>query len=338
VIDFRYHLVSIVAVFLALALGIVLGSTELRGAAFSALDKTTNSVKADLANVQAQRDALQAQAEGGQAFAQAVEPKLLADLLTGKRLVIITEPGAQDSVISGITQAAKDANATITGQVSLGTASNDTSDSMVSKLDATTQTLTSKGVTVSGAALNGTPQQQAAQLLASAIVTTDSTSTTSQPSASATDILSSYAASGFLSTSGNPGVRAQLAVIVTPASSPSDGSSDPANQELITQAGALASGSSATVVVGSEAGSGSGSAIAALRASGTASKVSSVDNADSTIGQISTIEALASQLAGGKASSYGLSQDGASAVAPTPVAAATPTATATATKKSSKRK
>ena len=28
-IDFRYHLVSIVAVFLALAIGIVLGSTEL---------------------------------------------------------------------------------------------------------------------------------------------------------------------------------------------------------------------------------------------------------------------------------------------------------------------
>ena len=30
-IDFRYHLVSIVAVFLALAIGIVLGSTELQG-------------------------------------------------------------------------------------------------------------------------------------------------------------------------------------------------------------------------------------------------------------------------------------------------------------------
>jgi hypothetical protein len=29
VIDFRYHLLSIVAVFLALAIGIVLGSTEL---------------------------------------------------------------------------------------------------------------------------------------------------------------------------------------------------------------------------------------------------------------------------------------------------------------------
>jgi hypothetical protein len=209
---------------------------------------------------------------------------------------------------------------------------------MVSKLDATTQTLTSKGVTISGAALNGTPQQQAAQLLASAIVTTDSTSTSAQPSASATDILSSYAASGFLSTSGNPGVRAQLAIVVTPASTPTDGSASAANQELVTLADAFGTASSATVVAGSEAGSGSGSAIAALRSSGTASKVSSVDNADSTIGQIATIEALASQLAGGKANSYGLNQDGANAVAPTPVAAATPTASGTASKKSAKRK
>ena len=34
-IDFRYHLVSIVAVFLALAIGIVLGSTELEGPTLS---------------------------------------------------------------------------------------------------------------------------------------------------------------------------------------------------------------------------------------------------------------------------------------------------------------
>ena len=36
-IDFRYHLVSIVAVFLALAIGIVLGSTELQGGTLDVL-------------------------------------------------------------------------------------------------------------------------------------------------------------------------------------------------------------------------------------------------------------------------------------------------------------
>ena len=42
-IDFRYHLVSIVAVFLALAIGIVVGSTALKPAVLSGLQKTANA-------------------------------------------------------------------------------------------------------------------------------------------------------------------------------------------------------------------------------------------------------------------------------------------------------
>jgi hypothetical protein len=60
-----------------------------------------------------------------------------------------------------------------------------------------------------------------------------------------------------------------------------------------------------------------------------------VDNADSRLGQISVIWALAGQLAGGKPNSYGIS--GASAVSPvplqepsdTPTGPGTPTAKAT---------
>ena len=45
-IDFRYHLVSIVAVFLALAIGIVIGSTSvLKGATLSVLEKTSSAEK-----------------------------------------------------------------------------------------------------------------------------------------------------------------------------------------------------------------------------------------------------------------------------------------------------
>jgi hypothetical protein len=62
-----------------------------------------------------------------------------------------------------------------------------------------------------------------------------------------------------------------------------------------------------------------------VRASSVASLVSTVDNADSIIGQVSTIWALANQLGGGKPNSYGIS--GASAVSPVPstVPSATPT-------------
>ena len=54
-IDFRYHLVSIVAVFLALAIGIVLGSTELQGPAYNLLDKTTSKLQNELGQVSSHR-------------------------------------------------------------------------------------------------------------------------------------------------------------------------------------------------------------------------------------------------------------------------------------------
>ena len=99
VIDFRYHLVSIVAVFLALAIGIVLGSTELQGPAFSLLDKTTSKLQSELGQVSSQRDTAQQQATEGEMYAQAVEPALLHNLLTGHRL--LHRHGAGGAVLGG---------------------------------------------------------------------------------------------------------------------------------------------------------------------------------------------------------------------------------------------
>jgi hypothetical protein len=89
-------------------------------------------------------------------------------------------------------------------------------------------------------------------------------------------------------------------------------------------------------VVGSTAGSGAGSAISVLRSSSVSSQVSSVDNADTMIGQISAMWALANQLGGAKANSYGIS--GASAVSPVPsaVPSATPSTTSTPTTRPTK--
>ena len=67
-IDFRYHLVSIVAVFLALAIGIVLGSTELQGTTLDSLRGLTNSLKGQLNAAEAQRDSYAQQANASDAF------------------------------------------------------------------------------------------------------------------------------------------------------------------------------------------------------------------------------------------------------------------------------
>jgi Copper transport outer membrane protein, MctB len=342
-IDFRYHLVSIVAVFLALAIGIVLGSTELQGDTIDALRLSANSLKNELNASNAERDSYEQQAKTDQQFLQSpgVEQRLLANELTGMRIVLVTEPGASSTVISGIKTAAGLAGATVTGEVALQPAFNDLSGTTQSKLCAlnSEQASTDQTVLATPSDQQTACQQQAAQLISTAILATTTAGETqgiSLPDAQM--LLGGYAQAGYLTVvSGDPYDRATLAVIVTPATAPSDGQNDPANQVLLAVAQEFAPASAATIVVGSTAGSAaSGSAISVLRSSSVSSEVSSVDNADTTIGQVSTIWALGGQLHGAKPNSYGIS--GASAVSPVPlpVPSATPSTTTSPTPRSTK--
>ena len=344
-IDFRYHLVSIVAVFLALAVGIVLGSTELRGAAFTALEGTSNALSHKLDAANNENSALQQEVSGDQAFAQAAEPVLLAHLLDGKRAVVITAPGAPSAVINGITTALGDAGATVSGQVTLSAKFADTSASNLSLLDQLTQRVAPSDLTLA----NGTPQQQAAQVLASALVSSGSSGSGGSSGGSsgsgghtvgsqaAQTILSSYSAGQFITVSGQPAQGATLAVIVTAATPPSGGTSDPANQAVVSLAQEFGSSSQATVVAGPSAGSGQGSAISAVRASGAANNASTVDNADEVNGQIVVVQALSQQLNGHKPGSYGTQSDATSAgPSPAPAPSGSPSAGTKTTSKGKK--
>jgi Copper transport outer membrane protein, MctB len=327
VIDFRYHLVSIVAVFLALAIGIVLGATNLRGGTLDLLQTTNDSLKNQLTAAQAERDGYLSQSGAAEQYLQSAEPRLLARQLEGENLVIVTEPGAQGSAVDGIKQAATLAGATVTGEVALQPKFNDISGATQSSLSSITSSVADGTPLTGGSNPQTTYQQQAAQLIAGAILA--STTTAVEP-ADAQSVLSAYAQGGYLTVSpaGAPAVPAQLAVIVTPQSAPADGPNDPANQVLLAVAQEFASASSATLVAGSATGSAqSGSAMSVLRSSSVSGQVSSVDDADLTLGQITVMDALAYQLAGGKPNSYGIS--GASAVNPSPLP--TPSVTSTPT-------
>ncbi|MBV9092719.1 MAG: copper transporter [Streptosporangiaceae bacterium] len=339
-IDFRYHLVSIVAVFLALAIGIVLGSTELQGPAFNILNQTTSKLQDEWNQARSQLATTQAQLGADEAYAAAVEPAVLHDLLTGQRLLLITEPGSQPGVVGGITSAAQDAGAEVTGQIALQPKFFDTSAATQQALDQTTLNAASQAaITLEP---SQTYAQQAAQLLATEILTKAPASPGAQQqapgaqgysAAAAQAMLAAYAQSGFLTISGQPSAQATLAVVITPQTAPSDGSADPLGQLLVPLAEQLAAKSSATVVAGSSAASGPGSPIGVLRTSTAVGQVSTVDDADFVSGQTVAIQALAAQLNGGKPGNYGLTANGASAAAPSPVptpsGSAGPSATAT---------
>ena len=100
-------------------------------------------------------------------YAQAVEPTVLRGLLTKQRLLIVTEPGAQSSVVSGISTAALAAGASITGQINLATKFFDTSGTTQDSLNVTTTDVAQAACLALDS--SATYQQQAAQVIATEI-------------------------------------------------------------------------------------------------------------------------------------------------------------------------
>jgi hypothetical protein len=329
VIDFRYHLVSIVAIFLALGLGIILGSTALSPSVLSGLEHTAKSQAATISKLYAERGQLQNQLAGDAAFAQIAEPELIRGLLTGQHVVLVEAPGAPSTQVSDIISALTKSGAILSGQIQMQAKFFDASASTQQALSQLAQSLAPTGVTLAP----GPAQVQASKVLASAILTTNAAGrpAVGQRDATSAAIISGFAAGGFLTRTGHPETRATMAVVVIPGTPPATSDANPESQGLVTLARALGVAGKGAVMAGTSTGSEPGSAIDALRTAGSsagaASGLSSVDDSDTVFGQIVVIWALAAELHG-ITGSYG-SAPTASAPAPSPAPTPLPTPSAT---------
>jgi hypothetical protein len=339
VIDFRYHLVSIVAVFLALAIGIVVGATALKPATLKVLDRESTHEQQQISSQRANIRSLENQISADQVFDQAWAPLLLDKLLTGQKVVLVTAPGSDAATISGITSALKQAGAKVTGQVALQPAFFGTTAGTEDALADLAQKDTALGVTSSDKTAQPDPiagisgQQAAAQVIAAALVTTDSPGSTDLPASQVKTILNGFSQQGYLQVSPASGsstlAQATLAVVVIPATQPTLGDTDPANLALISLGAQLRSASRGVVLAGSLAGSGFGSAIDEVINGNTGIQLSSVDDADSEDGQILVAQALSYLLLGHKPAAYGVYTGAAPTPAPTPSPTPSPTPTTT---------
>ena len=324
-IDFRYHLVSIIAIFLALAVGLLVGATSLSGTTEAVLNHEEQVVTQQNSALHVKNNALAAQVSTGQAFGQANAARLLPGLLTGDRVVLVVAPNADGTMESGVTTALAQAGATVTGQVLLQQAFFDFSGQTETSLSQLAQQLAPQaGVKLplsnSNQAVSG--QQAAAAVIAASIVSHDGVGLSS---AASNTILSEFAQDGFLHLNPKPGATslgtATLAVLLTPASAgSSNAQTNATNQALAAVAEQLHSASLGTVMAGSLGAVSPNSAIAIESGSG---HVSTVDNADTSIGQIMVVQALA-QLRDGKApAAYGVEPATAPSPAPTPLPTST---------------
>jgi len=119
VINFRYHLVSLVAVFLALALGIVVGTTALNGPITKDLRTQVDSLKKDRASLAEQVKSLQGQVGDTDKFASRFGAKVVAGTLTDQQVLILGLPDARTDIKDALAQQITAAGGTVAGRLQL---------------------------------------------------------------------------------------------------------------------------------------------------------------------------------------------------------------------------
>jgi hypothetical protein len=122
VISLRYHIVSLVAVFLALALGIVVGSTVLQEGTVSVLRATSERVRQESDRNSRDNVSLRQELSRQQSFGAAVLPELVQGRLKGRPVVLVDTDKADGGTRNSVRKVLEDAGAEVDGQITLADA------------------------------------------------------------------------------------------------------------------------------------------------------------------------------------------------------------------------
>ncbi|MCC5575979.1 copper transporter [Microtetraspora sp. AC03309] len=302
-IDFRYHLVSIVAIFLALTVGIVLGSTVLETAFYKSAEETTAQLRQSNAENRDTITALKSREDGNASFVTAHTADLVRGQLPGERFVLIEAPGAPAGRRDDIVKVLGDSGAVYTGRVSL--TEKFLAADQTNVVDQLASTVAPAGTRFADGA---SPYAKAATVLAGAVVTGDRGQAGREDPA-AVSVLEAFQTGGFLAMGGSPAQRATIAIVVSPDQAYEGEDAEAQTAAIVSLAAGLDSAGLGTVMVGTTAASGTGGVISALHDAGeAASNVSTVDTVDMPAGRIAVVYALREQLAG-RSGAYGVGSD-----------------------------
>jgi hypothetical protein len=305
VINFRYHVVSLAAVFLALAIGLVVGTAAANGPIADNLKDQYNNVSTDNQQLRDQLDERTSDLAKAGEFAAESAPALLGGKLAGKKILVLSLAGNGkdvDKTVSAVVGFLGTAGATVTGTVKLTEKFTDpnSKDQLLDTADA------SAPPSVSGALPNQNSGVDTSAALLGALLVGSNGSAAIDGTET---VLKAYESQGFLSFDGNFAAPAEAVLMVAGTPTTGKDAKDRATAALAVvsrfeQAGKLVVGGlSAIGVVGSVRGDG------ALQ-----KDVSTVDNLVTAQGQVVAVLALIERIKG-TVGHYG-SGDGASSMLP----------------------
>jgi hypothetical protein len=281
VISFRYHLVTIAAVLLALAAGVALGAGPLDDNTVLSGDSASGT----------SADPAIARFESG--YAARTSGALLKDVLKGRSVVVMTLPGARAEETKGIRADIEKAGADVTGEVQLTSKLVDPANRQFAEGVAQQAASDVEGVTDAGESYGRIGAALGRAVLGGSGKDLDSTATT---------ISSAFVEGKLLTQTAKPQKFATLAVVVSGPGRAGDSGSVAAQLSK-----ALDGAGGGAVLAGPSTSSQDGGVLAELRDSDAASQVSTVDVTDTAAGRVVVALALARE-AKGQSGSWGTSR------------------------------
>ncbi|MBN1174270.1 MAG: copper transporter [Micromonosporaceae bacterium] len=301
-INFRYHMVSLTAVFLALAIGLVVGTAAANGPLADDLSDQVNNIHKVNGQLRDTIDELNVEVDKQEEGWTAAAPMLLSNKLAGKRVLLVSMSSSNKHV-DRMVQALAIAGAGVSARVLLDDKFTDpTSNDQLLDLALNASPPAVRGALPSHS--NGVETSTA--LLASVLV----------GSGSADDIrmvVSAYQSQGYLMASGTP-EAAEIVVFLAGTPYTED---DATKRNAAVLKIAERFDQAGRVVVTTPTAAGTGNVVRAIRDDPDLVKTAStVDNTSAELGRLAAVLALAEQAAG-RAGHYGV---GAGATGPLPQA------------------
>lgn len=295
-IDFRYHIVSIVAIFFALGAGVVLGAGPLKGTASQVVQDQAQRDRKTLEDARAELIQIKALDKYRDDYVTKVTGGMTTGKLAGKNVAVVTMPDVDGGLANTTVETLEKAGATVTTRVSLDGKLFQADQRQL--IDQLSTELVTADVTFGK---DSTTFERTGQILGRAIAAKEEGKTVD---GDATKILGGLTGSKLFGLKPTPKQRAGLVVVIagkTPTPAPDTSAYD----DAVDLAEGLDIASGGVVVAGAPDSAQNGGYLKALRGDSDATKlVSSVDVATMPSGQATIVFSLIEQ-AEGKAGQYG---------------------------------
>ena len=297
---FRHFVLSLAAVFLALAAGLVLGARVLPGS-LTGLRVDKGGPQEQLNTLTDVNKALNERLSAADDFDAQMSARILRDALAGKSVVLFRTPEAEESDVEAVRGALAQAGGTVTGIIGL-------TDEFVGANSAEKlRSVVNSPVVPAGAALNTgltDPSAQAGDLLGIALLINRDPKIAPVDDGARDTVLTALRDTGFLGYEDRIG-PANTAVVVTGGGMAEDAGNQ--GTAVARFAAGLAPHGSATVLAGRDGSADGVAAVAVARADRALSEaVTTVDDIGTAAGRITTVLALQAMAVGAPAGRYGV--------------------------------